>query len=207
MYRNTFWSVLGDAYPYPNDKPLAKAIQRLLDHNITHPTHPERWTRMSTIFNGHHELRANREGMNSFRHPMQIERHDEYFAKSKGMDAIIVNTGLHDAWLRPTLQSMMSDFDYGWKYYVKNWLGLGPENAVPEIIYRFTVAPALHLDKYRMVTPMNPHSIEVINMLQKDYLVQRQKEEAFDLTYLDSYEITYAWHFDGEMNQGPHYGR
>lgn len=208
MYRNTFWSVLGDAYPYPNNKPLEKDIERLLDHNITHPTHPDHWTRMSTIFNGHHVLHSNREGMHSFRHPMAIERHDKYFAESKGMDAIIVNSGLHDAWLRPTLESMMEDFDFGWRYYVKKWLNLGPDDKFPEIVYRFSVAPALHLTPYKMVTPMNVHSMEVINMLQRDYLVKRQKEEEqFDLTFLDSYEITYPWHYDGEMNQGPHYGR
>ena len=72
----------------------------------------------------------------------------------------------------------------------------------------FSVTPPVHLDNYAKATPMNPASLDMINLLEADYLEAWLSRQArVDLSFLDSYEITWSWHFDGETNDGPHYGR
>jgi hypothetical protein len=210
MLRNTLWTFLGDAYPSPSNGPMPANIPRQCDFNITHPLHPDRWTRISHIWNGHYELAGDKIGLASFRHERQIERHDQFFQQNRDIDTFLINSGLHDSWLRVTPESFLQDFDVGWRYYMKNIESIRRErvNKTTEIIYRYSNTPAIPLGGYQMRTPMNPWSMDMINLLERNYLVDYQREpEAFHLTHLDSFQVTWPWHFDNEMNDGIHYGK
>lgn len=211
MVRNTFWTLLGVAFPKKSDLPADFA--RVGHWNTTHPGHPNRWTSISIIFNGHYDLRMNRLGMNSFKHEAMIDRHEKFFdvvAKCGAeVDTILVNSGLHDCWLRPTPEKFVDDFAVGWQYYMKKFREIETRQAgrPPQIVYRYSNTPPFHLNG-TLATPMNPSSMEMVNLLEREYL-ERYNADILGgrLTYLDSFEATWPWHFDGEMNSGPHYGR
>lgn len=162
---------------------------------------------MSLAFNGHYEVELNRLGIGSFQHPKQIERHDKYFRENSGADTFIINSGLHDGWNRPTPQAFVEGFRFGWEYYMRKLREL-KQGAMPKVIYRFTVTPPVHLEGHELVIPTNPSSIEMLNLLEAEYLQSwASMHEGMGMTFLDSYELTWSWHFDGETNDRSHYGR
>lgn len=150
--------------------------------------------------------------MNSFRHQEAIETHDTFFeeiiASSEKIDTILINSGLHDCWLRPTPESFVEDFQNGWEYYMSKVDQITQNQGTrPKVIYRYSNTPPNHLNS-TLATPMNPSSMEMINLLERRYLESYNLEKMNgEMTFLDSFELTWPWHFDGEMNQGPHYGR
>ena len=212
MMRNTFWAILGDTYPKESDLP--PNFGRIGHYNTTHPGHPERWTTISHLFNGHYDLGKNRLGMNTFRHDEGIAKHDQFFQDIADagveVDTLLINSGLHDCWLRPTPEEFVDDFAFGWEYYMKKFREIEERQADgrrPQVIYRYSNTPPYHINAM-LATPMNPQSMEMLNLLERDYLESYNREQLGGAwTYLDSYEVTWPWHFDGEMNTGPHYGR
>lgn len=212
MVRNTFWQLLGDAYPGKTHLPAN--FDRIGHWNTTHVGHPDRWTSISYLFNGHFDLRKNRLGMNSFKHQEMIDSHDKFFQviadSGAEVDTLLINSGLHDCWLRWTPEMFVDDFAAGWEYYMRKFREIEERQANgrrPQVVYRYSNTPPNHLGS-PLATPMNPSSMEMVNLLERDYL-ERYNAKHFGgaLTYLDSYEATWPWHFDGEMNTGPHYGR
>jgi hypothetical protein len=153
----------------------------------------------------------------SFRHPDQIQQHDQFFRNYSGIDTFLVQTGLHDAWHDAgkgpeQAENFRDNFDHFWTYLSRKIKELrGPDKAPPDVIWRFNTVPAVKMDNTTIVSPVNPSSIELYNQVERDYLTKwdamQKDRNPIRLSYLDNYDQTWSWHFDDECNERMHYGR
>ncbi|KAG6552770.1 hypothetical protein Mapa_005718 [Marchantia paleacea] len=178
-----------------NDFTLDRTYERL----FINPNCLEQGFRASMMFNGANDDRFNGEGLHTIMHKDHQERIKSHFTgKYWAPDTIIMNSGLHDG--THNLKSFLEQVDYTvdwWKNFYKNITA----ERKPKLIWRNTVTPAGTARQ----KPGNPTKLETYNLLMVEKLLQVRDE--LPVMFVDTFDLTFPWHYTNEYSDGGHYGR
>ncbi|KAL9237593.1 hypothetical protein vseg_012122 [Gypsophila vaccaria] len=175
-------------------------ISRRFDLNITNPRDESQWIRITNVFNGHWDDKSNYLGLNSLSNEEYRRLLKGYFNGSVVPDTVIFNSGLHDGVHWPNIRRFIGGAQYAanfWKEVVGGVKQRGLD--VPNFILRSTITAG----GYARVLAFNPNKIEAFNGV----LLEKMRATGIVTGIIDSFDMTWAWHYDNRCNDGVHYGR
>ncbi|BBN00200.1 hypothetical protein MPTK1_1g27210 [Marchantia polymorpha subsp. ruderalis] len=172
----------------------------------TNPRNASQSVTVTNSFNGHYVSTGNNLGLESLDHSEHRENVTAYFngtVRAAPPDAVIMNSGLHDGNNWPDV----ARFERAARNASEFWKGLWASVAAkPTMVYRTTVAPAGFNDRLpARNTKSNVQKHEVFNAVMVDTFVAQFGRD--NLRIVDSYDMTFPWHYDHLCSDGPHYGR
>ncbi|KAK9664839.1 hypothetical protein RND81_14G072500 [Saponaria officinalis] len=175
-------------------------ISRRFDLNITNPEDGSQWIRITNIFNGHWDDKSNYLGLNSLLNEEYRKLLKEYFSGPVVPDTVIFNSGLHDGVHWPNIRRFVGGAQYAanfWKEVVEEVKQRGLN--IPNFILRSTITAG----GYARTLAFNPNKIEAFNAV----LLEKMTATGIVTGIVDSFDMTWAWHYDNRCNDGVHYGR
>ncbi|CAM6097088.1 unnamed protein product [Calypogeia fissa] len=198
--RNLLLFILEWSLPFPQ-KLSEFQLPRTYDMAVTNSHSYDQLFRVTQIFNGAHNLKDNGEGLNTLlRHREHQELLLAYFNGTKWPDAIVMNSGLHDAHAFPTIEEYVEAADSVIDFWTRIYDGL-PADRRPRLIWRATVAPAgIGRDM-----SANPMKMEMFNQVMAERL--QRVHDRLPVMFVDAFDLTFPFHYDNQFSDGGHYGR
>ncbi|KAL3679671.1 hypothetical protein R1sor_022627 [Riccia sorocarpa] len=182
--------------------PMANLAEFQLNRNyenfFVNPYRPDQSFQVSMIFNGHHLSWENGEGLRSLNYTEHTDWINLHFNGTKSPDYVIMNSGLHDGYHE--LDPFINEVDMAVKWWVDLYKSI-PADKKPQFLYRTTVAPA----GLSRSMPGNPHKLESYNRIMVEKL--RAMRHEFPVKFVDSFDMSYPFHYTNEYSDGGHYGR
>ncbi|XP_074294638.1 uncharacterized protein LOC141622495 [Silene latifolia] len=189
--RNVMFFILDVAIP---------PISRRFDLNITNPRDESQWVRITNVFNGHWDDKSNYLGLNSLSNEGYRNQLKDYFSGTVVPDIVLFNSGLHDGVHWPNIRRFIRGAEYAanfWKEVIEGVKKRGQN--VPNFIFRSTITAG----GYARTLAFNPNKIEAFNGV----LLEKMRATGIVTGIIDSFDMTWAWHYDNRCNDGVHYGR
>ncbi|OAE27190.1 hypothetical protein AXG93_4009s1210 [Marchantia polymorpha subsp. ruderalis] len=181
-----------------NDTPAR--LDRRMDRVFRWPSDERLSVRITSVFNGSHNVSKNWEGLFSLHDEDYRSYLRSFFADGKLPDFMIMNSGQHDGLYWRSADSFLIDgVQHALRFWKEIWQGMG-SSKLPHLIYRTTVASA---GRHRP-EPNNPEKMEFYNHLIVDQLMRLDLP---NLHIVDSYDPTFPWHYGNRHSDGVHYGR
>ena len=171
--------------------------------------------RVSNLFNGAPAMLGNNVGLDTFKDGGWLAKLRAPFAnRAKLPDAVVFNSGLHDALHRHgkwfSLTGFAESLDGALEVLLAdNMLGAAPPQSPPPpgevgrpplAVWRNTVVPAGGTNRR---LPLNPQKVAVQNNVTTTRL---QEGGSRRWLIVDAYDVTWAWHWDNKHSDGGHYG-
>ncbi|KAL2613382.1 hypothetical protein R1flu_025074 [Riccia fluitans] len=183
----------------PSNQNLAEfQLERKYEKFFINPYRPDQSFQVSMIFNGHHLHWDNGEGLRTLNYQEHTDWITMHFNGTKAPDTLIMNSGLHDGYHE--IDAFIEEADKA----VEWWLGLYkqiPDDRKPQLLWRTTVAPA----GLSRSMPGNPQKMESYNHIMMEKLKAVRHE--MPVKFVDSFDMTFPFHYTNEFSDGGHYGR
>lgn len=171
-------------------------LQRSFEDYFVNPVRPDQAVHISSIFNGHHIVSGNFEGLGSLQDSDYRDSILKHFRENSSPDTIFMNSGLHDGVAFNTTAEYVTAVDLSLDFWESVWNSMRRK---PRVVYRTTVTPA----GYSRGMHSNPHKMEVFNRI----IVERLHARLPTAQFVDAYDLTFPWHYDNNYSDGGHYGR
>jgi hypothetical protein len=111
-----------------------------------------------------------------------------------------MNSGMHDGVHYPDAQSYVEAVDAALDFWAILYTSIPPERKT-QLLWRTTIAPAgivRHM-------PANPNKNEFYNHIMTEKLLE--KRDVFPVKFVDTFDLTFPYHYDNNHSDGGHYGR
>ncbi|KAG6554131.1 hypothetical protein Mapa_004047 [Marchantia paleacea] len=181
-----------------NDTPAR--LDRRMDQVFRWPRDERLSVRITSVFNGSHNVSRNWEGLFSLHDEDYQSYLRSFFADANVPDFMIMNSGQHDGLYWRSVDDFLIDgVQHALRFWKGIWKGMG-SSKLPDIIYRTTVTSA---GRHRP-EPNNPEKMEFYNHVIVDQLMRLNLP---NLRIVDSYDPTFPWHYGNRHSDGVHYGR
>jgi hypothetical protein len=161
---------------------------------------------ITQLFNGHYDVAGNYLGIASLHNVEYKQRlislfYDNSTSYSRSPDAVVLNSGLHDGLYNYPYLTNFSDAARSTASFWDSVIALSAnkEKKKPIIVYRTTVAPA----GFVRGSNSNPHKMDIYNRVMVDAFLHRFPEARV----VDSFDMTFPFHYDNNYSDGGHYGR
>ncbi|KAL3686020.1 hypothetical protein R1sor_004042 [Riccia sorocarpa] len=188
----------------------ARALNRNSHGTFRNPRNSSQTVTMTNSFNGHYLAAENNLGLESLTHPEHREDVIRYFngtVRPSPPDVVIMNSGLHDGNNWPDLEAFARAAENASAFWKELWAGTNEdESRRAKMVYRMTVAPAgFNTRLPGRNTKSNVQKHDIFNAVMVDTFLSEFGPE--NLQLVDSYDMTFPWHYDHMCSDGPHYGR
>ncbi|KAK1277292.1 hypothetical protein QJS04_geneDACA017796 [Acorus gramineus] len=179
-------------------------VTRRFDRSFVNPKNGSQSVRITNIFNGHWNETKNYLGLDSLRNPEFRALLWRYFTDEEAVpDTMIMNTGLHDGIHYRSVRVFSAAAQYAADFWDEVFEYLRERRKLtvtPSFIYRTTIATG----GYARDLAFNPNKMETYNRVMVEKL---RGKEGLVSGVVDSFDMSFPWHYDNRCNDGVHYGR